>query len=272
MSTDGEDEKSLESTWNVPELKKEAVRLTLRAHKKIGKASTRLTKANEIVEELQSDPDATVEQLEACPDMKTLENDLNEMRDRLAKLIKLEEMLQSVKSGKSVVLPEDVASIALDLGVNDAPPQRQPRGSGKKKGPRTEKPRMPYFTYTSTGSIEIRVGRRSEDNDELSCNPEHGDGPDWWMHAAGCPGSHVVIRCHDEQLDNEVKKDAAALAARQSKCQGNSIKVSLTRWRDVKKPPGAKPGLVQLTGKVQTVSVNMKEVEARLERLDKTKS
>ena len=120
--------------------------------------------------------------------------------------------------------------------------------------------------------MAFKVGRRSEDNDELSCNPEHGDGPDWWMHAAGCPGSHVVIRCHDEQLDNEVKKDAAALAARQSKCQGNSIKVSLTRWRDVKKPPGAKPGLVQLTGKVQTVSVNMKEVEARLERLDETKS
>jgi len=96
------------------------------------------------------------------------------------------------------------------------------------------------------------------------------------MHAAGCPGSHIVIRCHDEQLDAEVKNDAAALAARQSKCQckcqGSTIKVSLTRWRDVKKPPGAVPGLVQLTGKVETVSVNMKEAETRLDRLDATKS
>ena len=91
------------------------------------------------------------------------------------------------------------------------------------------------------------------------------------MHAAGCPGSHVVIRCHDEELDKEVVKDAAALAARQSKCQGNIVKVSLTRWRDVKKPPGAKPGLVQLVGKVQTVVVNMKEAQKRLERLDGTK-
>ena len=90
------------------------------------------------------------------------------------------------------------------------------------------------------------------------------------MHASGCPGSHVVIRCHDENLDENVIMDAAALAARQSKCTGNIIKVSLTRCRDVKKPPGAKPGLVRLTGKVRTVSVNMKMAEERLKRIDGT--
>jgi predicted ribosome quality control (RQC) complex YloA/Tae2 family protein len=90
------------------------------------------------------------------------------------------------------------------------------------------------------------------------------------MHASGCPGSHVVIRCHDENLNEEVVMDAAALAARQSKCTGGVIKVSLTRARDVKKPPGAKAGLVQLTGRVRTVSVDMKKAQARLDRLDKT--
>lgn len=90
------------------------------------------------------------------------------------------------------------------------------------------------------------------------------------MHASGCPGSHVVIRCHDSNLDKDVIMNAAALAARQSKCSGNVINVNLTRCRDVKKPPGAKFGLVQLVGKVETVSVNMKQVEKRLERLDST--
>ncbi|GFH50930.1 hypothetical protein CTEN210_07406 [Chaetoceros tenuissimus] len=216
--------KTLESSWNIPELKKEAARLTLRCHKKIGKASTKLNQANQIVEELMSNPDATDDELEACPDVKSLETNYQELKDRLSKLNLLEEKLQKVKSGKSVVLPEEIASLALELEVTDAPPQRQPRGAKKKKGPRKEAPRKPYFTYTSKNNIEIRVGRRSEDNDELSCNPKHGDGPDWWMHAAGCPGSHVVIRCHDEQLDPDVKKDAAALAARQSKCGGNTIK------------------------------------------------
>lgn len=114
------------------------------------------------------------------------------------------------------------------------------------------------------------MGKKAEDNDELSCNPEYRDGSDWWMHASGCPGSHVVIRCQDSNLSEDVIQDAAALAARQSKCNGSVIKVNLSRCRDVKKPPGAKPGLVQLTGNVKTVSVNMKEAEERLKRLDKT--
>lgn len=88
--------------------------------------------------------------------------------------------------------------------------------------------------------------------------------------SSGCPGSHVVIRCTDQSVNDEVVQDAAALAARQSKCSGKTIKVSMTRARDVKKPPGAKAGLVQLTGSVRTISVNMKEAEIRLNRLDKT--
>jgi predicted ribosome quality control (RQC) complex YloA/Tae2 family protein len=80
----------------------------------------------------------------------------------------------------------------------------------------------------------------------------------------------VIIRCNDAKLDDEVVMDAAALAARQSKCQGTVIKVSMTRAHNVKKPPNAKPGLVQLTGSVRTVTVHMNQVQSRLERLDKT--
>jgi len=43
----------------------------------------------------------------------------------------------------------------------------------------------------------------------------------------GCPGSHIVIRCGHQNLDNEVVMDAASLAARQSKCAGSTIKVSV---------------------------------------------
>jgi predicted ribosome quality control (RQC) complex YloA/Tae2 family protein len=114
------------------------------------------------------------------------------------------------------------------------------------------------------------VGKQAEDNDELSCNAEHRDGADWWLHASGCAGSHVVIRCHDNILEDDVVMDAAALAARQSKCTGQVIKVTLTRCRDVKKPLGAKAGLVQLSGSIKTIVVDMKKVESRLRRLDET--
>jgi hypothetical protein len=44
----------------------------------------------------------------------------------------------------------------------------------------------------------------------------------------------------------------------------------MTRCKDIVKPPGAKPGLVQLRGNVKTIAVNMKQAQVRLERLDKT--
>ena len=171
-----------------------------------------------------------------------------------------------------MVCPQMVALAAIGLGVNDEPPKRAPRGHKKKKGPRASDvaPRRPYRRYYSESNIEIRVGKQAPDNDALSLLPEHRDGADWWMHASGCPGSHVVIRTHDASPDNNVLQDAAALAARQSKCSGAVIKVSLCRCRDVSKPRGAKAGLVQLNGNVRTISVNMKEAEKRLKRLDAT--
>lgn len=134
-----------------------------------------------------------------------------------------------------------------------------------------------YLTLTyvdscsyETLSFDGKVGKQAEDNDELSLSPQYRDGSDWWMHAAGCPGSHVVIRSHDQNLNEEIVQDAAALAARQSKCTGNVIRVSMTQCRHIVKPPGAKAGLVQLTGPVRTIVVNMKDAQARLARLDKT--
>ncbi len=126
------------------------------------------------------------------------------------------------------------------------------------------------LSLSLTLSFSLQVGKQAEDNDELSLSPQHRDGSDWWMHAAGCPGSHVVIRSHDPNLDQQVIQDAAALAARQSKCTGSIIRVSMTQCRHIVKPPGAKAGLVQLTGPVRTIVVNMKDAKVRLARLDQT--
>lgn len=264
-----ETSKSPQSNWNIVGLKKEINRLILRAHKKVGKTHTKLAKAQEIVEELTTNPDATLEELEKCPNIDAIELELNDLKERLQKLNELEEIL-GIEKRKSGILKSEVVSMVLALGVDDEPPPKQQRGPGKKKGPRKMPPRLPYRRYYASDNTEIRVGKKAEDNDNLSCSPEHRDGADWWMHASGCPGSHVVIRCHDQDLNEEVIQDAAALAARQSKCNGSIIKVSLTRCRDVKKPPGAKAGLVMLTGNVRTVTVTMSKAALRLERLDTT--
>ena len=91
------------------------------------------------------------------------------------------------------------------------------RGPKKKKGPSSTAPRLPYNAFATESGVEIRVGRRASDNDLLSCDSRYRDGPDWWLHAAGCPGSHVVIRSHDDNLpsnDADAVRDAACLAAR----------------------------------------------------------
>ncbi|CAB9502462.1 Domain of unknown function (DUF814) [Seminavis robusta] len=268
-----ESTKTVDSEWDIKGLKQEVNRLSMRSYKKIGKASTRVQKAQELVEKLTADENATLEQLEACPNLDALELELQELQTGLRGLNQLGEELAAVGGPKKQVLPQELAQLALDLGVNDQPPVRQPRGPKKVKGPRSKNPpktRLPYRKFYTQDKTEIRVGKQAEDNDELSLRPEHRDGSDWWMHASGCPGSHVVLRCSDENMDEEVVQDAAALAARQSKCSGNTIKVSMTRCRDVQKPRGAKAGLVQLTGRVRTITVNMKEAQKRLERLDST--
>lgn len=117
----------------------------------------------------------------------------------------------------------------------------------------------------------IKVGKQATDNDVLSLSPEHRSGSHWWYHASGCPGSHVVLCTDDASPSEEDIKDAASLAAIKSKCIGQSvIKVSMTRARNVSKPPGAKPGLVQLNGEVKTITLRKDEVETRCARLEKT--
>ena len=105
-------------------------------------------------------------------------------------------------------------------------------------------PRLRHATtlkvYKSADGIEIFVGRGARDNDELSISSARECPREWWMHAAGCPGSHVVIKCDDDEPPRPTVLDAAALAAKYSKAAGNRVSVSLTRCRNVSKPRGAK--------------------------------
>jgi len=118
----------------------------------------------------------------------------------------------------------------------------------------------------------VRLPGQASDNDALSTDPLHRDADDWWMHAAGCAGSHVVIRAESVgdavALPREVELDAAVLAANYSKAaRSGSVGVNLCRARQVSKPAGAKPGLVQLSGDVRTLRLNWRNEKRRLERL-----
>lgn len=155
-------EKTIDSQWNVGGLRKEITRLSMRVHKKIAKANQRLTKATAEVERLTSDPDVSMEELDTCPNLDELQADLTEIQDRLKKLNQLEVLLIDVK-GTSVVLPEHVAELALELQVNDEPQKRAARPVKKAKGPRVmESFRVPYRRFFSENKTEIRVSGEEE--------------------------------------------------------------------------------------------------------------
>ncbi|OZC03853.1 NFACT RNA binding domain-containing protein [Rubricoccus marinus] len=96
--------------------------------------------------------------------------------------------------------------------------------------------------------FEILVGLSAKENDRLTLRV--ADPLDVWMHAAGCPGSHVIVRNPDklDVLPRPVLQRAAALAVKHSKAKNASGKVSVHVCRacDVSKRRGAPAGQVQL--------------------------
>ncbi len=93
---------------------------------------------------------------------------------------------------------------------------------------------------------EVLVGKSASGNDYITMKLARPD--DLWLHAEGMPGSHVLIRNPGRaDIPEEVFMKAAALAAFYSKGRkAAKVPVTYTRARFVKKPRGAKPGLVML--------------------------
>ena len=261
--------------WNLAGLKTEIARNHLRTYKKCAKATERYQKGMKIYQDILAMESPSQEVLESCPDVDKLREILETMKTRLNVLMTLEESFKTVES-KNDERYKSLAEQALELGLNDQPPPKAPKGRRKQKGPRKQAPRKPYNLYRSLDGIEIWVGRSSSDNDQLSCNPEYRDGSDWWMHVSGSPGSHVVIKCTDDDFPTKYEDtllDAALLAAQYSKGKkAGRVPVSLTRCRNVFKPKGFVAGMVRLTGTVGTVSVDVNRDKKRLERLEQIRN
>jgi predicted ribosome quality control (RQC) complex YloA/Tae2 family protein len=96
--------------------------------------------------------------------------------------------------------------------------------------------------------FEILVGKSARDNDELTFRI--AEPRDFWLHAAGYAGSHVVVRNPEAlpELPRNVLDQAAELAAWHSKARNarGKVEVHVCRAADVSKPRGFAPGEVQL--------------------------
>jgi predicted ribosome quality control (RQC) complex YloA/Tae2 family protein len=104
-----------------------------------------------------------------------------------------------------------------------------------------------YRTF-HLGGFEVLVGKGDADNDALTFRV--AEAHDFWLHVAGSPGSHVVVRNPERlaELPRDVLEQAAALAAWHSKARGRrgKVEVHFCRAADVGKVRGAPAGEVRL--------------------------
>jgi predicted ribosome quality control (RQC) complex YloA/Tae2 family protein len=106
------------------------------------------------------------------------------------------------------------------------------------------RPQTAVYQYELSEGWIALAGRTDADNDRLSITLAAPD--DWWFHAHGLPGSHVLLRARaDQEPSRAILKEAAAIAAYHSKArQAGIVPVAATQARYVTKPKDAKPGTV----------------------------
>lgn len=113
------------------------------------------------------------------------------------------------------------------------------RHVGGKKPKITSKP----FHYVSSDGFHIYVGKNNYQNEELTFKVATGN--DWWFHAKGTPGSHVIVKAEGKELPDRTFEEAGALAGYFSKAKGNEkVEIDYIQKKHVKKAQGGAPGFV----------------------------
>ena len=102
------------------------------------------------------------------------------------------------------------------------------------------------LSVTATDGTQILIGRNNLQNDRLTLKT--ASKTDVWLHTQNIPGSHVIICTHGETPSEQTILEAAQLAAWYSKAQQSAqVPVDYCLVKYVKKPVGAKPGMVIFT-------------------------
>ncbi len=122
---------------------------------------------------------------------------------------------------------------------------------------RNQKQKIPKQTppikYYSSDGLLILVGRNNHQNDQLTLKQASKN--DLWFHTQKTPGSHVILITDGKKPSETAIREAAVLAAYHSKARDSAqVPVDFTNVKFVKKPNGAKPGMVIYTNQ-QTLYV-----------------
>ena len=119
---------------------------------------------------------------------------------------------------------------------------RRPSKAAKRNRPTAGKP----MEFRSTAGLRILVGKNNSQNDRLTT--KQADKRDIWLHTQKIHGSHVILCTEGAAPDLQSVTEAAMLAAWFSQGrEGQKVPVDYTPVKFVKKPAGARPGMVVYT-------------------------
>lgn len=144
--------------------------------------------------------------------------------------------LESVESALDIALyEEDLTQIKEELSQAGYIRRRQQ----KKKAKILSRP----LHYISSDGYHMYVGKNNLQNEELTFH--FASGNDWWFHAKGVPGSHVILKSGGDEVPDRTFEEAGRLAAYYSKNRGNEkAEIDYIEKKHVKKVNGSRPGFV----------------------------
>ncbi len=177
---------------------------------------------------------------------KTAEFHLREQIEKAEREISyLESVLQEIAQGESEQEFIDIRRELQETGYLK-------RGTEKKALKRSFAPRE----FRTTSDLRVLVGRSNSQNDELT---KKADKRDLWLHTQKIHGSHVILKTDGLEASEQDIREAAAIAAYFSQArESGNVPVDYTPVRHVKKPAGARPGMV-IYDTYRTLYVDPKE-------------
>ena len=185
------------------------------------------------------------------PQLTALEN-AKKYFDKYAKLKRTyEAVTELLEETGSEVEHLDSISTALDIALSEEDlveikEELMEYGYIKKRHPGGKKPKITSkpFHYISSDGYHMYVGKNNFQNEELTF--KFATGNDWWFHAKGVPGSHVIVKAEgDSDMPDATFEEAGRLAAYYSQNRGNEkVEIDYIQKKHVKKPKGGKPGFV----------------------------
>ncbi|HIT89147.1 MAG TPA: NFACT family protein [Candidatus Merdenecus merdavium] len=145
--------------------------------------------------------------------------------------------LESISNALNIALTDD--------DLNQIKEELMDYGYVKRKHTKHKKMNMKSepFHYISSDGYHMYVGKNNFQNEELTF--KFAVGHDWWFHAKGVPGSHVIVKSNGDELPDRTFEEAGKLAGYYSSLRGaKKVEIDYTEKKNIKKPSGGKPGFV----------------------------